>query len=500
MTLNDDFGQAGYLSDLRVYLIAQSKTPPGGTNPNNPPYIPTITSLSADYATATQNISLNESISKEIIFERRQAKFYHLYPFGHAEQHPWLKNKDNAFDPKIYLVPQFYYEPTSQGKAYDAEFYIGVTGLKPPQNLALLFQVADGTADPLSIKPNIHWSYLRNNEWIGFAKHEVQDGTDGLINSGIITFSIPDEASSANTMLPTGQHWLRAAVADESDGVCRLLAVSAQGLTVTFQNQGNDPAFPEKVLTKSTISKLNSPDAAIKAISQPFPSFGGRGAEQETVFYTRVSERLRHKDRAIALWDYEHLILEAFPQIYKAKCLNHTRYETDGTGIRIYNELAPGHVTIVTIPDIPDQQFHNLRDPLKPFTSLGLLAEIKEFLTKRLSCFVQLHVENPRFEEVRVNFKVKFYEGFDEIFYEKKLNQAITAFLSPWAFASDKRPSFGGKIYKSVLMNFIEEQPYVDYVTDFQLFHDLEDNPGIINKEEVEGSTAISILVSSKNI
>jgi hypothetical protein len=183
-------------------------------------------------------------------------------------------------------------------------------------------------------------------------------------------------------------------------------------------------------------------------------------------------------------------VLEAFPQIYKVKCLNHTHYEL-GT----YKELAPGHVTIVTIPN---QLFQNLRNPLEPYTSLGLLDEIKAFLEKRLSCFVKLHVKNPEFEKVNVAFKVRFYDGFDETFYTNKLQEAITRFLSPWAFAGGGSPSFGGKIYKSVLINFVEEQPYVDYVTDFQLFHD---KAGKADNEEVEGSKAISILVSapSKN-
>ena len=36
-------------------------------------------------------------------------------------------------------------------------------------------------------------------------------------------------------------------------------------------------------------------------------------------YYTRVSERLRHKNRAIQLWDYEHLILQNFPHLYRVK-------------------------------------------------------------------------------------------------------------------------------------------------------------------------------------
>ncbi|MEI6333086.1 MAG: baseplate J/gp47 family protein [Methylococcaceae bacterium] len=441
-----------------------------------PPVGPFVAELTLDYTTAKQVTQLN---SDELTFKKRPAKFFHVTPFGQCEQHGLL----NALK-KVFLVPQF----------DNAEFYIGITGLKPPQNLALLFQVADGTADPLLTHPSIQWSYLGNNEWLEFGQYDVQDNTNGLINSGIITFAMPDTATATNTLLPAGQHWLKAAVTEKSEAVCKLLAVSAQSLKVTFDNQNNDPAFLANTLAAETINKLKQPDAAVKKVSQPFANFGGRAAEQASTFYTRVSERLRHKDRTITLWDYEHLILEAFPQIYRVKCLNHTQYVPDETGQGIYDELAPGHITIVTLPN---QQYHNLHNPLRPYTSLGVLAEIEAFLQKKLSCFVKLYVKNPQFEEVRVGFKVKFYEGFDKSFYTKTLDTAITHFLSPWAFSDGGNPTFGGKVYLSTLLNFVEEQPYVDYVTDFSFIKSETDRSGVLAVSEIEGSKAISILVSA---
>ncbi|QDA61593.1 baseplate J/gp47 family protein [Hymenobacter jejuensis] len=476
------FGQSQYQTDLLKYLRKDT----GAGDPGNPPVGPSINALSLNYE-AAQTILLN-SVDKAA-FAKRQALFLHVAPFGQAEQHPLLNSAH-----KVYLVPQFDFQRDNAKQESEAEFYIGLSALQPPQNVALLFQVADGTADPLAQKPepHVHWSYLRDNEWITFPQNDVEDQTDELLNSGIVTFAVPRDATATNTLLPTEMHWIRAAVSEKSEAVCRLISVAAQALRATFTDRDNDPAFPAKVLPTGTISKLDQPVAAVKSITQPFATFGGRGREASDAFYTRISERLRHKDRAIALWDYEHLVLEAFPQIYKAKCINHLHYEPNDSGTGIYKELAPGHVTVVTLPDLQTQ---NLRDPLRPYTSLGLLQEIADFLQKRISCFVKLHVKNPQFEEVAVSFKVRFYDGFDEAFYTKKLQESITRFLSPWAFpgSGSRGPSFGGKIYKSVLINFVEEQPYVDYVTDFQLFHDVT---GTADREEVEGSRAVSILVS----
>jgi hypothetical protein len=87
--------------------------------------------------------------------------------------------------------------------------------------------------------------------------------------------------------------------------------------------------------------------------------------------------------------------------------------------------------------------------------------------------------------------------GTDTAIHIALLQKELVRFLSPWAFADGKDVSFGGKIYKSSLINFVEEQSYVDYVSDFQLFHRLADGNDSPDLEEVQASTAISILVSA---
>src|SRR5659263_308118 len=130
------------------------------------------------------------------------------------------------------------------------------------------------------------------------------------------------------------------------------------------------------------------------------------------------------------------------------------------------------------------------------YTSLGMLTDIAEFIGSRVSCFVKLHVNNPQFEEVRVNMSVRFYDGFDQTFYTNTLQESILRFLSPWAFPEGGNPTFGGKVYKSVVIDFVEELPYVDFVTDVQLFHDIAGVKGTVDQNEIEGSLAVSILVS----
>lgn len=470
LVLSDDFGLDAYPGDLANWVTHG----PVEAKPV-PPVLPVLSPLTLDYDTV-QEINLAES-------SEAGGRFFHVTPFGHAEQH-----RGNA-----PLLPQFLARPNGPS---DAELYIGVQGLVPPQNLALLFQAVDGTANPLAVKPQDHlrWSYLRGSEWVPFGTDDVNDLTDGLLGSGIVTVAVPADATTEHTLMPRGRHWIRVAVDSATDAVCRLLTVAAQAALATSRVPAGSATLTVD-LPAGAITKLEVPDAAVKAVSQPYPTFGGRPAENDQVFATRVSERLRHKDRAIALWDYEHLVLDAFPGIYQARCLNHTLYGPTTCGVGDYNELAPGHVTVVTIPDLA---IPNPRDPLRPYTSLRVLGEVKRYLEARMSCFAQLHVCNPQFEEVRVALRVRLRAGVDEAFHVTRLKQEITEFLSPWAYRSEARPAFNGTVHKSVLVNFVEERRYVDYVSDVQLFRRLPD--AVMEEpfdETVVGSRAISILVSA---
>lgn len=480
-------GHAAFRDALADYVLAIANGDTA-TKPV-PPYTPEVESMYVSY-TAAQTFRCDTGDADA--FTGRTGRVYHRTDFGFAEQHSYLKSGSPDHD--VYLFPQFRHVDGDQPSTHEAEFYIGLDGLVPPQTVAMLFQIVEGTANPRATKPrpHVHWSYLSNDEWLPLHDNDVEDGTNDLLTTGIVTIDVPREATSDNTALPAGKHWLRLAVDDNSDAVCKLVLVATQALEVTLTDENTDDVSVT-TLPSSTITKLEKPDAAIKKVVQPSPTFGGAPAEASNAFYTRISERLRHKDRAITIWDIEHLVLQAFPGIHDVKCLNHTQFEPTEDATGIYRELAPGHVTVITIPD---QRGLDVANPLQPFTSLGVIDDVKAYLEERMTCHAALHVCNPQFEEVRVSFKVRLHDGYDETFYVNKLKEAITRFLSPWAYSSAVHPTFGGRIYQSVLVNFVEEQEYVDYVTDFHVFHDIGGVQGTVSKQYVEGSRAVSILVS----
>lgn len=487
-----DFGHKNFSKSYtqKVMEYVTAGTNAGDIQLPNEPYTPAIKTIWLDY-TSSQTIDYTAKSSSNI-FTSLPEQFFHIEPFGAAEIRP-------AAPAPVNILPQFNDLGT---------LYIGVEGLKPSQTLSLLFKVAEGTPDPDAKPKDVKWSYLVNNKWMEFpAANLLLDSTNDLLTSGIIAFDVPEEASSANTILTPGLHWLKGAIQPEriaegqpqvaeKQSVSDLIDIKAQAVTATFNDQDNDPQHLAQSLHAGMVKELEQSDSAISKVHQPFASSGGKLKEHSSDFYKRVSERLRHKRRGITIWDYEHLVLEQFTSIYKVKCLNHTINEGS-----VYNELMPGHTTVIAISNLRNK---NAVNPLRPRTSLITLTEIGEYLKTINPPCVSLHVKNPFFEEIQVEFKVKFHTGYDKGYYTKQLEEDIKRFLAPWAYDSTD-VMLGGKIHRSVIINFIEEREYVDFVLFFKMHHTVEvripgQDPATRTYQDVEEAattTSSSILTSA---
>jgi hypothetical protein len=459
------------------------------TKPTPVPSPPALKSISVSY-TAQDNIAFSKDN-----FDARSSFFYHLEPFGSREMHPV------ATADLLTLLPVFNLEdgiPTDNG----GELWIGLSNAKPDQTFSILFQVSEGSANPLQNMTQVDWYYLNNNNWLKFQKQSVTDQTNNLTRSGIVIVNVPADATLTNTRADSGLIWIKAVVQHATDAICNLIAVSANAAKTQFVQDIDAGIVFTKALAPNVISKPAIADAALKKTLQPYISFDGRVQETDGQFYQRVSERLRHKNRAITTWDYERLILQYYPQIFKVKCLDHSGFLLDEkTNQQKYSEMLAGHITLITIPDLNNL---NNANPLRPYTSIGLLTEIEKYIKTLTSPFVKLHLSNPQFEEVQFDFSVTFHENIDPVYYSNLLSNEIEQFLTPWAFGNQQAIQFGNTIEKSFVLNFIEERPYVDFVTCFKMNHIIQRDGQVIKQalydvEEAVASTARSILVSYYN-
>ena len=127
------------------------------------------------------------------------------------------------------------------------------------------------------------------------------------------------------------------------------------------------------------------------------------------------------------------------------------------------------------------------------------MTKIDEYLVKLISPFICLYVNNPKFEQIQVDFEVKFFmeAGGDVGYYKKKLNEDIKKFLSPWAYDEGKDISFGGKLHKTVILDYIEDLEYVDYLTNFKMNHiDVADD---IDEAVATSSRSVIVTISDED-
>ena len=163
------------------------------------------------------------------------------------------------------------------------------------------------------------------------------------------------------------------------------------------------------------------------------------------------------------------MVLEKFPSIYQVRCINHTSRDS---------EFDPGSVTLVVIPNLLNLNATNL---LEPRVSTHTLNDIRQYIMERTSPFVDIEVINPEYQQLLLDFKVGFFSGYDAGFYGQQLNQELKRYLSPWAFDEGEDVVFGGRTYKSVVLTFVEKRPYVDFVNDFRMYHNITESFGIGN-------------------
>ena len=106
------------------------------------------------------------------------------------------------------------------------------------------------------------------------------------------------------------------------------------------------------------------------------------------------------------------------------------------------------------------------------------MGQIETYITSGLATsFAEVHVIHPVYERIRVDIHVAFRVGLDAGYYSRVLNEDLRRFLLPWAYEEGEDILFGARIYKSEILAFMEGRDYVDYVTNFTLYHSYDGPP-----------------------
>ncbi len=420
----------------------------------NPPYTPEISAIRLNYS-AVSILTLADTGRDDDPYHKDQ--FFHLHPMGWECISP-LRH------PRMYLLPQY---------PDDGSLFIGIAA-SDIQQLSLYFHLQnnslplseellaqarnEGRTAALTPAALVSWSYLSDNHWRPLnPRYILSDSTEGFMTSGIVSLTMPEKITTANTIMPGGLYWLKISANKALHHFSDLFSVYAQAVKVTWRSGAHPPAEYPMQLPPDTIKRPRQTVAGITGISQIMPSFGGVTAESLAQLRTRISERLRHKQRALTPLDYEMLILEKFPQIYKVKCFANLRSDP-------LSPICPGRLLIIPIP-----HRHMLEEKgFKPYFDGHLMLSIKEFIEPLTPELVQVAVENPVYEEIQVRCAVQFKKGLHIGRHQNQLNQALCDYLSPWCEQGNS-VHFGWSVSEQEVKSFIHNLDYIDHVTDFSL-------------------------------
>jgi hypothetical protein len=428
------FGHQEYPALMSAKVIKKAKNE--DIKLPNPPYIPQLKSLVLNYEGVTK-ISF-QKLSATKADPQAEEKIYQLQPFG-------IRTIFEKCSPVVdTLFPQ-----------YDHHGYLllGLQYITTNEPVTFCFVLEQNTVIEVEADmPQIEWFFVSDDNWIPFDKKSIIfDTTKNFTTSGILKLVMPSTISNTNTILPTGRYWIIAALKGDTRTTGKIRGLYTQSITLSWKSHKKNAVW-QRNISAYTIESLVNSRSEIATIFQPMPSYGGRPMEKLHDLYTRVSERLRHKNRGVTAWDIERLVLEKFPAVNQVKCI---------TSIDSEVFVEPGKIILVAVPAIPgtDEEF------TLPRFNQSELKDIQYYVSNHISPFVTITVINPVYEVVKITANVNLVDQLSKGGSEEELHRDVLEFICPWFNNPDQDMMLGGWIDLDEVTDFLNTRPYIKSVS-----------------------------------
>ncbi len=451
------------------------------------PIVPFYKNVHLSYkAEAEWNILHGDSNKPEMNF--------HIHPYGVETVFAGGTSKKN------FLLPEY---------NNDGYLFLGLKDVNPPETISLFFELTSEETTDQTIKnvPHIRWMYLSENRWIPFDDSKlIFDTTYGFTETGIVRLQLPLTMTDGNTILDENLFWIGASINGDVTKICKAIELKTNGVIAKWVYDKDNNHRLNSELPAHTINALYTDIPQIKDITQPYPSFGSRIPENTKEFNIRVSEKLRHKERAITHWDIERIVLESFPRVQQAKVLSFLSdpVDHDDSDNKEYvfeneeaNEERYGieHLKGIKVVVVPLRELN--KQTTTPKFSLHRLLLIEQHISQRISPFMSVQVINPKYEHVRVIANVKFIENYNNGQTLNRLFEDINKFIAPWLFDENQEIKIGGSINENVLQTYIKGLDYVKFLTKFSILHIIDDD-GIYKLQDTAMEEDIVSFISAR--
>jgi predicted phage baseplate assembly protein len=251
----------------------------------------------------------------------------------------------------------------------------------------------------------------------------------------------------------------------QRDGTVRRYgAIPPRGADIRFSSYRYGGGTTGNVRS-GAISELQTPYAYVARVLNRQPARGGLDAETLEQAIFRARGLLRSRYRAVTVDDYEQLVLDQFPEVARALCM-----QTALAGGRS-GSPTPGQVYVLVIPAVPLEEAGGYI----PLAHLGLSDElcqrIAAYLDERRLLTTTLEVRAASYKRVRVQARVVARPGTDEQRLGSRIVAALQRFLNPLGGGPEgKGWPFGRELYLSDLYVCIQNVEGLLYVQDVEVF------------------------------
>ncbi|CAM1362676.1 conserved hypothetical protein [Tenacibaculum litopenaei] len=457
----EGFGKDLYKED---YLrIATFNAQNNGREPlPNKPFNPKVKQLTLSYR-ASDTIYFNNSFDGSS--DNLLGAYIHITPFGLQQ---------TVQDSKVFkdtMLSNF------EGEGY---LYLKLKKVQPDTTITLFFDLESSVASQCETPNNIRIEYKKLDQWVALPKKNVvSDSTDQLSKAGIVELLVPH----FSTEFASDEIEFRFVAFHEAFRYPVLKGIYPNAVEVVGID--SEETHIGKKVPAGSIRKLTAKIADVKKLTQPQDSFGGKLPTSPELFYTEVSERLRHKDRALTIWDYEHLILQYFHEVMAVKCTN----------LNQFFKPQAGKVRLVVLSNQWKHDKHH-------YFNVNELAIIHEFIRKKANSFIKIHVQNPVVEWLLVTCIVTFEANEQGGYFINALNEELNKYLCPVTHdATTNVEGIGGTVVPRMLKSHLENLSYIQSVQKLEIEHIIKkgiDNYSLkVHKEseEIKPTTPWSMLV-----
>lgn len=426
-------GVVSYVSLYNAQLIYEKVKKPKFLPPAPLPFTPKLSGITAGYS-ASQTCSFTGGKSDDY-----PLLCYALQPFG---TQTLFDNTDACSVSVVAGIPADVNKvtlpaglPLYPSLAYNGYLFLQLANVNPGYTLNLYFELAGGNPDEPGVG-GINFFYKSDKGWNPLPV--LADSTIGLTCSGLVTVNIPGDIAD--------DYWLAFTTLSKPSSFAQTVYVQTNGIEaqrVTVMQQG-----PVVHIPANTIIKTKDAVPQIGALFQPFASTGGKAAEDDVAANTRISQRLKTKDRAVTQEDYYRLVRVHFPDIYFSSAF--------------VDEQARAITVCVA------RSINNWTDAgaFLPVVSKCRKEKIRAFLLQRANPFYDIKVTDFEWQYIQVSATVTLLPGFESNSVSANIAHSLNLYLSPWIRNDGQRSFNSQSLSNGQVSGFLSGLSGVAVVTD----------------------------------